>query len=189
MKTKLLYIIFLLCYCLYGQTVVQLNTPFDDIPDNGYVKDMQNQLNPFVGIWVYQQGNKKVTIKLEKLVYHLDSGRKKYYKDIIKGRYKVEIGSTIVYSDFNELMEAGDISGAVFWQGFYHLSYFDEKECWLLYNVKIKLDPNNSNRLIWEMGLDGMAAFDFEDECQRKYDSDWGTVSTLPVNMVLTRQP
>ena len=149
---------------------------------------MSNQLNPFEGIWVYQQGAKKVTIRLDKIIYHVESGRKKYYVDVINGRYKVENGSIVIYNDMVQPMLTADISGNDLWQGFYHLSYFDEKECWLLYNVKIKLDPNNSNRLIWEMGLDGMAAFDFEDECQRKYDSDWGTVSTLPKNMVLTRQ-
>lgn len=41
----------------------------------------------------------------------------------------------------------------------------------------------------WQMTIDGIVAYDFEDECQRKYDSDWGTVTTLPKNMVLIRQP
>lgn len=68
------------------------------------------------------------------------------------------------------------------------MDYWDEKECRLVYNVKIKLNPFDSNKLIWEMAIDGIVAFDFEDECQRKYDSDWGTISTLPVSMILTRQ-
>lgn len=180
-------ILILVSSVLLSQTVVPLNTPFDDIPDNGYVKDTQNQLNPFQGTWIYQEGSKKVTIKLEKLVYHLDSGRKKYYVDIINGRYKAENGSTIVYDDLNEPMLTGDISGNDLWQGYYHLSYWDEKECRLLYDVKIKLDPTNSNKLIWEMSLnDHLTAF--ETDCPRLDDPDWGSVVTLPENMVLTRQ-
>src|SRR5690606_162651 len=188
MKTILITISILISSVIFSQTIVPLNTEFDDIPHNGYVQDTQNQLNPFEGIWVYQQGSKKVTIKMEKIVYHLDSGEKHYYKDILKSRYKVENGTTIVYNDLNELMQTGDISGNNFWQGYYHLSYWDATECRLLYHVKIKLDPNDSNRLIWEMSSDSLTAFDLEDTCTRKYDEDWGTVSTLPVNMILTRQ-
>ena len=190
MKTIFYLLAVLMSFVLYGQnTVVPLNTPFDDIPDNGYVKDTQNQLNPFAGIWVYQQGTKKVTIKLEKLIYYNDGAYPKYYIDVINGRYKVENGSTIVYSDWNEEMLYGDISGVMFRNGYYLMDYWDEKECRLSYDVKVKLDPNNSNRLIWEMSVTGIVSYDFEDECQRKYDSDWGTVSTLPRDMVLIRQP
>lgn len=188
MKTLLFLITISLGSFLYSQTIVPLNTSFDNIPQGGYVKDTQNQLNPFEGIWVFQQGSKKVTIKLSKLIYYMEGGQKKYYTDIINGRYKVENGSAVVYDDLSEVMLTGDISGNNFRQGYYELSYWDEKECRLLYHVKIKLDPNNSNILIWEMTSDSLSAFDFEDECQRKYDSDWGTISTLPVSMILTRQ-
>src|SRR5690606_29543669 len=119
MKTYLISIVILLSINLSSQTVVPLNTPYRDIPNNGYLRDTFNQLNPFVGIWVYQQGNIKVTIKLEKLIYYLDIGYPKYYKDIIKGRYKVENGSTVVYSDWNKPMIDGYIAGSVFSQGYY----------------------------------------------------------------------
>lgn len=188
MKTLLFLITISLGSFLYSQTIVPLNTSFDNIPQGGYVKDTQNQLNPFEGIWVFQQGSKKVTMKLEKLIYYNDSGLKKYYKDKIKGRYKVENGTTLIYSDWNEEMIYGDINGVTFRNGYYLMDYWDEKECRLVYNVKIKLNPFDSNKLIWEMAIDGIVAFDFEDECQRKYDSDWGTISTLPVSMILTRQ-
>lgn len=187
MKT-LLIVLFFFSTFLFSQTIVPLNTSFENIPDNAYVKDTQNQLNPFEGTWVFQQGSKKVTMKLEKLIYYDDSAYPKYYIDIIKGRYKVENGTTLIYSDWNEEMIYGDISGVTFRNGFYLMDYWDEKECRLVYNVKIKLNPFDSNKLIWEMAIDGIVAFDFEDECQRKYDSDWGTISTLPVSMILTRQ-
>ncbi len=189
MKTILFLITISLSSFLFSQTIVPLNTSFENIPDNGYVKDTQNQLNPFEGTWVFQQGSKKVTIKLEKLIYYNDSGLKKYYIDIIKGRYKVENGTTVVYNDLNEITLTGDISGSLFnSEGYYKMSYWDENECRLLYRVKIKLNPFDSNKLIWEMAIAGIVAFDFEDECQRKYDDDWGTISTLPVSMILTRQ-
>lgn len=72
---------------------------------------MQNQLNPFEGTWVYQQGAKKVTMHLEKLVDYYGYGKKKYYKDVINGRYKVENGTTVVYNDLDENMLDADIGG------------------------------------------------------------------------------
>ena len=186
MKTYLITIILLLCLSLAGQ-VFPLNTHISNITDGAYWKDTQNQLNPFVGVWVYQQGSKKVTIKLEKLIDYNDIGHPKYYKDKLKGRYKVENGTTVVYSDWNETMLNGDISGIMFKQGNYLLSYFDEPECDLPYDVKIKIDPNNSNRLIWDMEGDGVVQ-PFATDCARYFAPDLGAISTLPLHMVLTRQ-
>lgn len=188
MKPIIILIMSLLSTALLSQTIRPLNTHYKNINDGDYLKDTQNQLNPFVGTWVYQQGNKKVTIKLEKLIYYLDIGHPKYYEDTLKGRYKVENGSTVVYSDYNELMQTGDITGAVFSQGYYLMSYFDEPECDLPYDVKIKIDPNNSNRLFWDMEGDGVV-IPLRRDCARYSAPDLGAITTIPLHMVLTRQP
>lgn len=114
MKTIIILIVSLLSANLLSQNIRPLNTPYRDINDGDYWRDTQNQLNAFEGIWTYQQGSKKVTIKLEKLIDYNNIGYPKFYKDKIKGRYKVENGSTVVYSDWNKPMIEGDISGINF---------------------------------------------------------------------------
>lgn len=190
MHTKIIYFIIFIGSSLMGQTTIYpLGTPTDQIVEGGYEKDTQNQLNQFEGTWVYNQGSKKVTIKLQKLIDQNVLPNKTYYNDAIKGLYKVQNGQSVVYNDLNEQMLNGDISGIIFSNGYYKMTYWDEKECRLPYGVKIKLDPTNSNKLIWEMTPpEVIVAFDFEDECTRKLDSDWGSVVTIPLNMVLTKQ-
>jgi hypothetical protein len=50
-------------YPIYGAT--------EDIPNNPYYKDVDNDLNPFVGEWKWEEGNNSLTIQFQKIeMYH-----------------------------------------------------------------------------------------------------------------------
>lgn len=58
--------------------------------------------------------------------------------------------------------------------------------------IKIKIDPNNFNRLIWEIPSSDLYPYDAdieEGECpQFLADPNFGRPMTLPYNMVLNKQ-
>ena len=52
---------------------------------NTYYKDLDNELDDFVGTWLYTDGNNSLKIILKKEVMHFNG---RYYKDLIVGEYQ-----------------------------------------------------------------------------------------------------
>jgi len=72
----------------YSQTPI---LPLGDVRDiNGaYYKDLNNQLDPFVGTWKYTNGNTSLTITLQKkLIQEFQDGGYHFFHDILAGEYK-----------------------------------------------------------------------------------------------------
>ncbi len=69
-----------------------LNTSAFDIPANGYLKDTNNELNKYVGLWKGNWNGKQVFVELRKVKYHYN-GNHPYYEDRILGERKI-ISST-----------------------------------------------------------------------------------------------
>jgi hypothetical protein len=65
-----------------------------------YYKDINNSLNPFVGTWVYTNGNSSLKIVLEKKI-NLDNGV--FREDVIVGGYEYKVNDIIVTNTINEL--------------------------------------------------------------------------------------
>lgn len=70
---------------------------------NAYYKDLDNDLDDFVGTWIYTEGNTTLKIKLKKEVMHFNG---KYFEDLIVGEYQyikngVELINTL--GDINSL--------------------------------------------------------------------------------------
>lgn len=69
---------------------------------NTYYKDLYNDLDPFVGTWMYTDGNTSLTITLQKKTRaSLNTVRNRlnytYYEDMLVGGYKYTVnGSTLV---------------------------------------------------------------------------------------------
>jgi|SRR5690606_21891201 len=164
------------------------NTEWDAVEDNAYIKDTQNQLLPYTGTWVYTNGNKKVTIKLQRIMYYYTSG-KKHFMDKIAGRYKVENGSTVVFSDWDLNFASANLSGVRIYENKLYGSYFDAGNCRILSDVKIWLDPNNPNKMYMESELQGKMPFvQDEDECPQWRNPGFGENPTIPRSIVLYKQ-
>lgn len=79
--------------CKSQNPVVGLDAP-SNTPEGAYLKDLNNEMNKFVGTWKLNSGGKEFTITLEKreMIYGY-----KYYKDRLEGEYSFkENGQEIV---------------------------------------------------------------------------------------------
>lgn len=56
-----------------------------ELTDGCYLKDVENKFNPFIGTWVWEDGNARLEIIFEKIEMVFDGD---YYEDMLIGRYK-----------------------------------------------------------------------------------------------------
>lgn len=80
-------IFFIMCSYSFAQ-VYPLNTLAGDIPDYGYIKDVNGELNQYLGIWKGNWDGKTVLLELRK-TKKLFAGNHPYYKDVIYGERKI----------------------------------------------------------------------------------------------------
>lgn len=85
--------ILLLALSCKAQTL-PIDTPGHLIEDDSYVKDLNNELNNFVGTQVYTNGNINFTVTIQKLVHSFNGD---YYEDYLIGEYAYTLnGLTII---------------------------------------------------------------------------------------------
>ena len=91
MKKIVTLIILIATITSYGQegVIKPLNTW--DAKSGTYLKDINNELNPYIGTWEGTWANKKFSLKIEKLlkVRHTSENGFYNYEDKLIGRYKV----------------------------------------------------------------------------------------------------
>lgn len=185
MKTFFSTILISLTTVLFSQSpILPLNTPYEQITNNAYLKDTQNQLTPFVGTWNYQQGNTKVTIKFQKVMEYNDLSNPHYYKDRLKANYKVEKNGVVIYNNLNEPIENARIRGGVFINDKFTLLYVDYVKCDIWGDVEIWIDTNG--KLNWSMYMSDPNPY-LLDECPEFHNSDFHDSMTIPYEMVMTK--
>ncbi|WP_050379396.1 DUF6705 family protein [Chryseobacterium sp. Hurlbut01] len=69
--------------------IYPLNTGISDLPPNAYIKDLNNELDKYVGLWKGNWNGKTLYLELKKVKYHDDDPNYPYYKDVILGERKV----------------------------------------------------------------------------------------------------
>ncbi len=87
---KNLVLIMLVCNCLFScvaQTYPMEGDTATWIEEGISFKDTNNNLNKFEGTWEYQDGNKKLTLMLQKIEDYEHGG---YFSDVIVGNYIYE---------------------------------------------------------------------------------------------------
>lgn len=69
-----------------AQTIIQSRDNFyTDTPAGGYYQDANNLLNPYIGTWIYVNGNTSITMKLRKITNFYNG---KFYTDLLIGEYQ-----------------------------------------------------------------------------------------------------
>lgn len=173
-----------------GQSsVFPLRAGGEYIVDGCYFKDLQNELIPFTGTWIYQEGNKKITLKFERVKIHLNMSIPSYYEDILEAKYKVEINNNIIFDNLNEPFNqdgSRKIFGGVAKGGEFSLTFIDNLKCETWGEAKIWIE---NGKLHWDMDWSNMEPF-IENNCpQAINDSTFYDNMTLPWNMILTKVP
>jgi hypothetical protein len=103
MKNKtILYLIITLFSISCNAQQYPLDTDFTTIPNNSYIKDLNNEYSKFVGTWKASLGNKEVylyvTKQENKPIIRLN---KNLFRDVLLIKYKVLIDNQIVESTTN----------------------------------------------------------------------------------------
>ncbi|MBV7267944.1 DUF6705 family protein [Winogradskyella luteola] len=91
--------------CKVQSPIVPIDS--DEYSENIYYRDIDGVFDPFIGTWVWQDGNNSITIEIVKLeqVYY-EGHNYKEYRDRLIGKIKyiengVEIFNTLSYSNDN----------------------------------------------------------------------------------------
>ncbi|WP_299177680.1 DUF6705 family protein [uncultured Chryseobacterium sp.] len=129
-----------------------LNTAFSTIPEGAYLKDTNNELNPYVGVYKANFNGNEITLFITKQENKLEqSSLKNYYMDALIVNYIVKNSSGIILQDTqnNNIYNIKLYSiGTRPSQNAIHLAY-SGTNC----NVgwgKIILKKINSNQISWE---------------------------------------
>lgn len=79
--------------------IYPLNTSPGDIPDNAYIKDINNELDKYVGVWKGNWNGKTIYLDLRKVKTYINIGTHPYYFDEINGERKIINTNGIVETD------------------------------------------------------------------------------------------
>ncbi len=90
MKNILILILILFAISCKAQSPIISTVEYDqnddiELIDGCYLKDVENKFTPFLGTWVWQDGNSRLEIKFEKVEMVFDGD---YYEDMLVGKYK-----------------------------------------------------------------------------------------------------
>lgn len=116
-----------------AQQILPLSTVTNDvIAPNTYIKDIDNQLPAFEGIWKGTWNNKILIINLKKVKYYNTLSKSNpYYKDMLFGRFQVKDSNGKVLFDDLSVKEYNEklIGMNIFQSGKYQLLYADPDLC------------------------------------------------------------
>ncbi len=117
MKNIFLLSVILLSFSCKAQQAYPLDTDFRTIPNNAYLKDINNELLPFIGTWKATFDNKEIIITVDKVDHHyIKMGTHIYYKDVLFMRYNIKNSQgTVIKSTMNsQITQSGIKSSTLF---------------------------------------------------------------------------
>jgi len=89
----ILIISFFTAFHLFKTQTYPLNTFPDDVPVESYMKDLDNELTPFIGTWKADYNGKTITltiIKEEHKTFKIPRSSYSYYQDVLVVNYTVQ---------------------------------------------------------------------------------------------------
>lgn len=135
------------------QTIPMNSSRFEHPQDGVYFKDINNELDYFVGTWEGILDNKKYTFQFIKFVEFLETDLNDinyYYIDCIKVKFKVvDLTINQVLYDDTAITNSDDykVSGIVLRGGTFWFSYNDVENCHNQVNFDIHKVSNQPNKL------------------------------------------
>ncbi|MDR3023919.1 DUF6705 family protein [Chryseobacterium sp.] len=104
-----------------------------DVPPNSYIKDLNNELPPFEGVWKGVWKGKTFIINFKKIkFYNTYSVNKQYYQDLLIGKFQVkDTNGSILFDNLNITDDKSKIKGGKIFPGgnTYTLAYVDPDLC------------------------------------------------------------
>ncbi|MCU7615203.1 hypothetical protein N0B16_12210 [Chryseobacterium sp. GMJ5] len=120
-----------------------------DLENITYVKDTNNRLDQFVGIWKGNYGGKQYEIRLEKKVNYKDKPSDELAWDMIRGRILIKNSSgNIIYNSMNKSDNDTHFWGYNFRGRVYQMHFVGNYDCLESGNVSVEIKPNNPNEML-----------------------------------------
>ncbi len=152
-----------------------------NIPNNAYIKDTNNILNKFTGIWKYESNGKTFVINLQKIMVNFTN----YYVDELNGYYKYINGTSTIVDTSNFPVYKSKITGRWFRHGNLNkvtLFFVDPERPRM--SCEVDLTYSNTNgveKLQWNLRLVGLPA-------SRDPNMNPATDFRVPTNVELIKQ-
>ncbi|WP_139422067.1 DUF6705 family protein [Chryseobacterium mulctrae] len=163
-----------------------LNTDYENIPSYSYIKDLNNELNSYIGIYkAIYQGN-ETTLYITKVEHILkERTTKTYYMDAIVVRYTVKNSSGTVLQDTQNNLNNKFYSIRTFPQENIVALYYPGTNCGVGYGT-VYLSKINPNQIKWIYRPEGRIFVNKDEECPGNPD----TKVYLPVteDLIFTKQ-
>lgn len=154
MKNIILLITLILFTTFKAQQIYPLNTVFDEVPQNSYLKDTNNELDPYIGIYKSNFENKEITLYISKEA-------KKYFtslnvfQDALIIKYTIKNSSGIILQDtYNMTFQPNQLQHTIYSHG----TYPDQNIVWFNYGGtncsvgwgSIQLKKVSPSQISWE---------------------------------------
>jgi hypothetical protein len=149
MKNIILILLILFTFSCKSQTY-PLRT-YTDVPDNSYLKDINNELNDYTGTWKATWNNKTIFIYISKEVNKYRSSLY-VYMDFLIIKFKVtDLAGNILFNDTNLTNDEIKIHGVGFKANTnkYSLSYVDRDLCLKSGIIAINFTDSSKTQLKW----------------------------------------
>jgi hypothetical protein len=96
-KYRLMILGIFVVLCCKAQQIYSLKTDYTEIRQNSYLKDLNNELDSFIGTWQGSFNGNLITLFITKESHKFfNENQYKYYKDILSIKYIVKNASRIV---------------------------------------------------------------------------------------------
>ncbi|WP_144280871.1 DUF6705 family protein [Chryseobacterium echinoideorum] len=139
-----------------AQVIQPLNTKLKDAAQNAYLKDLDNDLNKFIGIYTSTYQDKSITLYITKEYEKLiQSHSKSYYQDVLSVRYIVKDLSGLTLQDTqNTVFQPNQIRFTIYSvksvpQENFVILIYGGTNCGIGWG-EIRLKKLNSTQLSWE---------------------------------------
>ncbi|MDQ1097465.1 MULTISPECIES: DUF6705 family protein [Chryseobacterium] len=190
MKNIILIILSIITFSCNAQ-IYPLNTSPGDIPDNAYIKDINNELDQYVGLWKGTWEGKTLYLELKKVKTSSISGSTHpYYKDRILGERKVIASNGTVEIDRitnfdTQSPEFSGISKSLKNGNWKRITFYPKDMC----KKMATLDITNFTGSQMTLHLEYLPSF-VDSNCQHNaYVNQYGDFPiNFPKDIVLTKQ-
>lgn len=156
-------------------------------PENAYLKDVDNELQPYEGTWKGEWNGKIINITFNKIIHKHIASLNQYY-DLLIGRFKVtDMSGNILFDNTTLAENDAKIEGMRFRKvdGKYSLIYIDKDLCGKSGKILINFADTTKTKLQWNYSQNenwiGKDCFYY----------GWAQADVpqpLPNNIVLTKQ-
>jgi len=149
MKNIILILLILFTFSCKSQTY-PLRT-YTDIPDNSYLKDVNNELPNYVGTWKTMWNNKTIYIYISEEINKYNSSLN-IYMDYLIIKFKVtDVTGIILFDNTNLSNDDAKIFGSNFKGGTdkYSLGYSDDDLCGKWGFIQINFTDSTKTQLKW----------------------------------------